>query len=65
MYYRVVFIDNSTMDLETLVNGLDGRPVSGIALNGVPVWIGDYKYIAVYAESGDVINNQDTGGKGF
>jgi hypothetical protein len=53
------------MDLETLVNGPDGRPVSGIALNGVPVWIGDYKYIAVYADSGDVINNQDTGGKGF
>ena len=65
MYYRIVFPDDSTMDLRTLMNDKDDRPSRGITVDGVPVIIGTFKYIAVYPDAGEVVNERSTKWLGF
>ena len=42
MFYRVFFADGTTLDLKTLVNDSEGRPIRGLTFDDHPVILEHY-----------------------
>ena len=62
MFYRVFFADGTTLDLRTLIDDPEGRPVRGTTIYGDSILIGSYKYITtIVPKNSEVVSKREAG----
>ena len=53
MFYRIVFMDEATVDCTVMTFDDNGRPVKCLTKFGVPVWIGNFKLVELLTDLGE------------